>query len=160
MTTPAAAVTEVHYDPDCDPEQLEQVLRALDQWSHRTARHVTHKRRTDRHSYRTTVFIEPQSVAAAAPAIRQVFHVPTRNVSKSGLGFIAPPVFMPRLLCDETPLVRSETIFRVGARIRLRLQAADREMPTLSGEIKRLRLVHFGFYDIGVRFLAREAIGQ
>jgi hypothetical protein len=156
MTCHESLLTEVHYDPDCNPEQLEQVLRALDQWSDRTARHVTHKRRSDRHNYRMTVFIERQPGQAGSAPFQQIFHVPARNVSKTGLGFVAPPVFMPRLLCDETPLVRSEIIFRVGAPIRVRLPALGRSLPTLRGEIMRLRLVHFGFFDIGVRFLARE----
>lgn len=154
--TVSELTTEVHYDPDCNPDHLEQVLRALDQWSSRTARHVTHQRRSDRHDFRSVVYIEPRAGVPGALPIRQIFHVTTRNVSKTGLGFVAPPVFMPRLLSDDTPLVRSEVIFREGAHVKIRLQAGDREMPTLSAEISRLRLVHFGFFDIGVRFLARE----
>jgi hypothetical protein len=159
-TTTHQVLTEVHYDPDCNPEQLEQVLRALDQWSDRTARHVTHLRQNDRHSYRTTVTVEPQPGKPAAARFRQVFHVQARNVSKNGLGFVAPPVFMPRVLCDETPLVRSEIIFGVGAPLKVRLQAPGRQPLALNAEITRLRLVHFGFFDIGVRFLARDGAGS
>jgi len=154
---PDQTVAEAHYEADCAPEQLTHVLSALDRWSGRTAKHVNHLRSNDRHNYRTTVIIEPsESTLSAQRYIRQVFHVPTRNVSKAGLGFVAPPVFRPKMLSDATPLVRSESIFRVGAKIRVKLGSPDGKMPTLCAEITRLRPVHFGFFDIGVRFIARE----
>ena len=159
-TTQNHLLTEVHYDPDCKPEQLDQVLHALDQWSDRTARHVNHKRTSDRHNYRTTVTIEPSPNQPHSAPYRQVFQVQARNVSKSGLGFVAPAVFMPRLLCDETPLVRSELIFRVGAPLTVRLQGRGQKRLDLKAEVMRLRLVHFGFFDIGVRFLARDDASQ
>lgn len=150
-------IAEVHYEPDCAPEQVAHVLSALDRWSGRTAKHVTHLRSNDRHNYRTTVIIEPSDPPVPADRIiRQVFHVPTRNVSKAGLGFVAPPVFTPRMLSDETPLIRSEVIFRVGAKIKVKLGPTDGKMPSLSAEIIRLRPVYFGFFDVGVRFIARE----
>src|SRR3954468_17860982 len=109
------AINEAHYDPDCTPEQVTQVLSALDRWSGRTARHVMHQRSNDRHNYRTSVIIEASGPATApGAATRKIFHVPTRNVSKAGLGFIAPPVFMPRVMSDRTLLVRTELMFRVG----------------------------------------------
>jgi hypothetical protein len=66
---------------------------------------------------------------------------------------------MPRLMSDETPLVRSELMFRVGTQIKVNLASAAGVMPTLSAVVARLRPVHFGFFDIGVRFLAREEAG-
>jgi len=156
-TTSEYTCTEVHYEPDCSPEQLTHVLSALDRWSGRTAKHVTHLRSNDRHNYRTTVIIEPSiPVTPVDRLVKQVFHVPTRNVSKAGLGFVASPVFAPRMVSDKTPLLRSEAIFRVGAKIKVKLGPPDGKMPTLSAEITRLRPVHFGFFDVGVRFIARE----
>ena len=150
-------IHEAHYDPDCSPEQVMQVLSALDRWSGRTARHVMHQRGNDRHNYRTSVIIEPSGPAeAGAAATRKIFHVPTRNVSKAGLGFVAPPVFMPRVISDRTLLVRTELMFRVGTQVKVKLGSADGKMPTLSGVIMRLRPIHFGFFDVGVRFVARE----
>src|SRR5262249_53467829 len=141
----------------CTPEQVMQVLSALDRWSGRTARHVMHQRGSDRHNYRTSVIIEPSAPAVPGEAVmRKIFHVPTRNVSKAGLGFVAPAVFMPRVVCDRTLLVRTELAFRVGTQVKIKLGSADGKMPTLSGVIMRLRPIHFGFFDVGVRFVARE----
>jgi hypothetical protein len=42
-------IAEIHYEPDCTPEQVAHVLSALDRWSGRTARHVTHLRANERH---------------------------------------------------------------------------------------------------------------
>jgi len=153
-------IIEVHYEPDCPPEQIEHVLAALDRWSRRTAKHVTHQRASDRHAYRTTVMVEPSEPATAGSTLRQLFHVPTRNVSKTGLGFVASPVFMPRLLSDTTPFVRGEAAFRVGMKIKVTLGPPTGMMPTLCGEIVRVRPVHLGFLEIGVRFLDRGLEGS
>ena len=150
-------IAEAHYDPDCTPEQIVQVLSALDRWSGRTARHVMHQRKSDRHNYRTSVIIEAGEEQPGAAASRKIFHVPTRNVSKAGLGFVAPPVFMPRVLSDRTLLVRTELMFRVGTQVKVKLGSADGKMPTLSGVVMRLRPIHFGFFDVGIRFVARES---
>jgi hypothetical protein len=150
-------VAEVHYEPDCPPEQVMHVLSALDRWSGRTARQVAHLRATDRHDYRTTVIIEPNKQAAAGEGLmRQVFHVPTRNVSKAGLGFLAPPVFMTQQPTDVAPLVRTDEIFQVGTAVKVMLGPSDAAMPTLKAVVTRLRPVHFGFFDVGIRFTARE----
>ena len=146
---------ETHYEPDCSPEQIEQVLCALDRWSDRTSKHVTYQRASDRHDYRTTIIVEI-SEPTLSEGPRQLFHVPTRNVSKTGIGFIAPPVFLPRLLSDSTPLIRTETVFRPGLKIKVTLGSPTGTMPTLCAEIVRCRTVHFGFFEIGVRFLDRE----
>ena len=154
-------VAEDHYEPDCSPEQVELVVSALDRWSGRTSKHVTHLRSSERHDYRTTVTIESNEPLIGDTTLRQVFHVPTRNVSKAGLGIVAPPVFLPRLLSDATPLMRAEAIFRVGAKIKVTLGPPTGIMPTLNAEITRRRPIYFGFFDVGVRFVAREdeAIG-
>jgi hypothetical protein len=149
-------VGEIHYEPDCPPEQIADVLLALDRWSGRTSEHVTHLRSGDRHEYRTTVTIETSSALSAGnEPPRLVFHVPSRNVSKAGLGMVVPPVFIPRLLSDETPLLRAETVFRVGTRIKITLGRGESSLPVVNGEVIRLRPIHFGFFDVGVRFVAR-----
>jgi hypothetical protein len=155
--TAKSKITEVHYEPDCPPEKVTQVLSALDRSSGRSARNVTHLRATDRHAYRTTVIIEPnESPASDEPLVRQVFHVPTRNVSKTGLGFVAPPVFRPSSVSDATPFLRSEIRFRVGTQIKVKLGPPTGKVPTLSAVITRLRPVQFGFFDVGVRFMSHE----
>ena len=150
-------ITEVHFDPDCPVEQVTHVLSALDRWRGRTGRQVMQVRGNDRHDYRTTVIIEPSDLDTPGEAIvRQVFHVPTRNVSKAGLGFAAPAIFVARRATGKSPLVRTESVFQVGAKIKVKLGLADGKMPTLRAEITRLRPVCFGFFDVGVRFVSRE----
>jgi len=92
--------------------------------------------------------------------VRQFFHTPTRNVSKTGLGFVAPPVFIPKMMSDTTPLIRAEAAFRVGMKIKVTLGPPTGMMPTLCGEIVRVRQVHLGFFEIGVRFLDRGLEGS
>jgi hypothetical protein len=147
---------EIHYEPDCSPDELRQVIGVLERWSRRTRKHVTHVRASHRHEYRTTVLVETSEITADGPA-RRLFHVPARNVSKTGLGIIAPPVFVPKLLSDTTPLLRADTVFRLGAKVKLVLGSQLPNAPVVIAEVIRVRLIHHGFFDIGVRFLAREA---
>jgi len=156
--TAQPTIAEIDYEPDCSPEQVIQVLSALDRWSSRTARDVPQKRASERHDYRTTVILEPLGDATAGgQRVRQVFHIPTRNVSKEGLGFVAPPVFLPRQISDNTPPVRTEIMFQVGTKVKVKLGPPGGSMPTLSAVITRLRPVNFGFFDVGVRFIADAA---
>jgi hypothetical protein len=150
----------MQYQPDCSPEQIEQVLSSLDRWSSRTGKHVTHQRAADRHNYRTTVIVEPNDPQLPDSAPRRLFHVPTRNVSKTGLGFVIPPMFLPRLLSDATPLVHAEAAFRVGMKIKVTLGPPTGNMPQLWGEIVRMRQVHLGFFEIGVQFVDRGPDGS
>jgi hypothetical protein len=152
-------IVEVHYESDCSTEQIEHVLAALDRWSRRTGKHVTHQRASDRHAYRTTVIVEPNEQNGASSTLRQFFHVPARNVSKTGLGFIAPPIFIPKMLSDATPLIRAESAFKLGMKIKVTLGPPTGMMPTLCGEIVRVRPVHLGFLEIGVQFLDRGLEG-
>src|SRR5437870_517987 len=71
--TDQVSIAEMHYEPDCSQEQIEQVLSALDRWSSRTAKHVTHQRASDRHAYRTTVIVEPSASIAPDAGLRQLF---------------------------------------------------------------------------------------
>jgi hypothetical protein len=145
----------MHYEPDCSAEQMDEVLRSLDRWSDRTAKHVTHRRVAERHAYRAVVMVEPVERRLLGPQ-RQIFHVPTRNISKRGIGILAAPQFMPRLSSDETPIVRGDSVFQEGAKVKIVLPAKNGNGATICGEIVRVRQVHFGFLDIGVRFVDRE----
>jgi hypothetical protein len=149
---------EVHYEPDCPPEMVRQVLAALDRWSDRTGNHVTHARASERHDYRTNVIVEASDPAVfGGSSFRRVFHVPARNVSKTGLGFVAPPVFVPRMSSDATPLMRADVIFRLGAKVKVTLGLVSDKTRTLTGEIIRVRPIHHGFLDVGVRFVASDS---
>jgi hypothetical protein len=149
-------VVEVVYEPDCPREQVEQALAALARWSGRVSRHALKQRRSDRHDYPVTIVIEV--VETASPQcvpVRRIFHVTARNISRAGLGFIAPAVFVPQQ-ADRFPLIRSEATFQVGAGIKVRMPSTTTSMPPLQAVITRIRPINFGFLDVGVRFLARE----
>jgi hypothetical protein len=160
MSGSCTHVLEVEYDPDCTPEQLEQVLWALERWSMRTAGHVNHHRASPRRDLRTVVIVEGGQPTPENGCLRQIFHVPTRNLSRGGLGLIVPPVFVPRMLSDATPLARSEQVFRVGQQIKVCFGPQGTKLPALRGEIVRMRVVHLGFWELGVRFVAREDADQ
>lgn len=156
MAGSCSQIVEIEYDPDCTPEQVEQVLLALDRWSVRTAGHVNHQRGTPRRDLRTLIIVEGSQPTPEYSCVRQIFHIPTRNISRSGLGLIVPPVFVPRMLSDATPLVRSEVAFKVGQGIKVQFGPEGTTLPALRGVIVRMRAVHLGFWELGVRLVARE----
>ena len=71
-----------------------------------------------------------------------------------------PPVFLPTMLSDATPMVGGESAFKVGMKIKVTLGPPTGMMPTLCGEIVRVRPVHLGFLEVGVRFLDRGLEGS
>jgi len=150
-------IVEAHYYADCSPDQVEEVLAHLDRWSDRNATHVTHNRHHERHEYRTEVIVERLHEGNDAPDVRQIFHVQARNVSRVGLGFLAPPVFVPKLVSDATPLLRTDDIFEVGASVTVKLNAADRDAIEVCATVMRRRPVQFGFFEIGLKFTGRSA---
>jgi hypothetical protein len=156
VTTTELCIDEILYEPDASPQLVTEVLSKLDRWSDRTADHVTHLRSSTRHDYRVPVLVERCEVTPSGePPARQILSVQSRNLSKNGMGLIAAPVYLPRLISDEHPLLRAETVFRVGAAFKITL-APHSKLPPVSGVVMRLRQVHFGFYDVGVQFVGRE----
>jgi hypothetical protein len=151
-STPA----EIQYEPDCSSEEMSHVLAVLDRWSRRTAKYVRHARACHRHEYRTMVMVEVNDQEDEIP-LRRVFRVPARNVSKTGLGIIAPPVFVPRSQSDATSILRADMVFRLGAKVKITLGSRLQAATIVRAQVTRMRLIHNGFFDIGVRFLSRES---
>jgi len=161
MALEPAAEPCIEYFPDCTDREIHEVLAILDKWSQRNASHVTHLRAAERRDFRGLVVTiatdpEPGTIADAPGGALVTCHVPARNLSQTGFGFIAPPVFAPRWMSDGTPLLKTSELFRIGRRLTLQFERGGAAPLQMDGTVVRARPIHRGFFEIGVRFCGRK----
>lgn len=150
----------IHYLPDCTHRQFEEVLAALARWSARNAPHVTHLREAERPDYHGVVvaarLLPAARAAGQAPAIDAVFRLVARNVSRRGIGLIAPPQYVPQVLSVRTPVLKTGRVFQPPAILALALPRRSQPQLVVRAQIVRLRPIVHSFFEIGARFTGRE----
>jgi len=150
-----------NYAPDCPPEQLEQIREILEKWSARNGNHVSHLRSAERRDFRSAVVVEARPRGSTAPDEhvpfpRLSFSVPVRNISQTGIGLLAPPMFALRVKSESASMLRTEDIFFQSAEVTVHLSRGDHQPILVDGTVVRLRPIHQGFFEIGLRFLSRR----
>ncbi|MDZ4782775.1 MAG: PilZ domain-containing protein [Planctomycetia bacterium] len=134
-------------------ETVESVLCALDRWTARNDGHHTEKRTTRRHAFRAQVEVAAR-VASSQEIVR--FHAFTRDISVSGLSFVASKHIHSEVggqVILTSGLLTEEKVILIC------LPHGDHEV-NLFGEIRRLRKVHDNLYECGVKFVGRDANGD
>jgi hypothetical protein len=157
-STSTLAPAEIDYYPDCSPRQVDEVLKLLEDWNDRAATHFTSWRKHERRGFRAMVVVEALSGGETRQSDgtpRAVYHVQARNISLAGMCLVAPPAFAPKLASDETPLVKTAGLLMRGAALRLEVPNAVGAL-WLRGEVVRLRTIHQGFYEAGVRLTGKD----
>jgi hypothetical protein len=139
------------------------VLDALNWWSERSEEHRSNQRRHGRNLYEAVVWMQPLP-ASSRPGAERVgrpvqLQVQARNLSQSGISLLAAPQFEPDLINDDTPLLSAEGIFRLGRPVAIGLNPTQQEPLWIEGQVVRVRKVHQGFLEVGIRF-TRRAAGQ
>lgn len=81
--------------------------------------------------------------------------VQARNLSQSGISLLAAPRFEPNLIADDTPLISAEAIFRLGRPMAIALNLTQQLPLWMEGQVVRVRRVHQGFLEVGIRFTRR-----
>jgi hypothetical protein len=165
MACEPAAKPCIEYLPDCTDRDIQEVLALLDKWSQRNASHVTHLRGAERRDFRGLVVTiasnaVPGTIADAPQGATVTCRVPARNISQTGFGFIAPPVFAPRWMSDGTPLLKTCELFRPGRNVTLQFERGGAAPLQVDATVVRLRPVHRGFFEVGVRFCGRKPAGN
>jgi len=138
------------------PEVVAQVLDGLDRVGKRGQNaSVAQKRRSERKAYSAIVVIIQNRAVRLKDGSRAKLPVMARNLSRSGLGLLAPIFFEPVLPGPESPTLQARNVFREGAALEIGLRKACGSMLWLYGSVMRARIVQHDFLDIGVRFNAR-----
>jgi hypothetical protein len=139
-----------------DPQEVVQVLDALDRVGYRaTGNQANQRREFERKPYLTPVLVSQNRKIRLADGSRVMLHVMGRNLSTTGLGLLAPLLFEPEVPCREAPSLRAVNIFRDGANLEVGLRRPDSTTLWLSATVIRSRTVQHDFLDVGLRFNAR-----
>jgi hypothetical protein len=139
-----------------DPQEVVQVLDALDRVGQRATGNQSNQRRQfERQPYLTPVLIAQNRKIRLPDGSRAMFHVMGRNLSQSGLGLLSPLLFEPEIPCREAPTLRGVNIFRDGVLVEVGLRKACGNTLWLSATVVRSRTVQHDFLDVGLHFNAR-----
>src|SRR5262245_48168695 len=144
MSPSAEAQRErIVYIPDCSSRKIEDVLAIIMKWTDRNAQNVLHLRAHPRRELRGFVAVMGQYRHAPirekeTPILGVALHTPVRNISQGGLGLIAPPMFVPQLVSDSTPLIKTVDFFREGAKLTFSLDREGAAPLVIDGTVVRL----------------------
>jgi hypothetical protein len=138
------------------PEIVAHVLDGLDRISKRgQASALVQKRRCERRAYSAIVSIMQNRAVRLRDGSRAKLPLMARNLSRSGLGLLAPLHFEPAASKSRLPPLQSRNIFREGTCLEIGLQKGDGVMLWVYGTVMRARVVQHDFLDLGVRFTAK-----
>jgi hypothetical protein len=161
MTTTAPGFKTTH-EVDMDSSRYQQVLAAIRQWDKINDGHHAEKRPGERLNFNGNPILvvtlpatagdelhaEPQSIS---------FSVSGRNISRSGMSFLASRVIMPVLASDETPIVQLEDVLIVPSELTVGLPEHGSDgLHWLVAKLVRLRRVHEELLEGGVQFLRKQ----
>jgi len=148
------------YRPCWEPDEVMQVLEGLDRLAKRASKHVLQRRRTERKPYTAGVLITQNRRGRMQDGGKALLHVVARNLSRSGVGLLAPLFFEPEIPSPDSPMLRSANVFREGAVLEIGLWKPNATLLWLYGSVIRARTVQHDFLDVGVRFNGRRNVTQ
>ena len=148
----------VDYVPECDQATADQVFEILERWRKRSEDHFSNRRKDHRFPYpnRAVVVATVNAAEADQAPAHVVISVQTRNLSCGGVSLLVAPVYVPQKAGDDTPVITAERLFAQGREVTIGLPQPGEEYLWMRGTIVRSRVVHFGFRECGVSFVARH----
>ncbi len=115
------------------------------------------RRREPRELYsgQVSIKVAVRTAASASGGVnRQVcVEVFARNLSKSGFGFVAPPIYLPEAGSDSRIAIRGNDVFQAGKLVQIAVVRAEGLTNWMPGRVLRARLVDDGFVECGVEFV-------
>jgi len=148
----------IPYSAVWDQDELRQVLRELDRMNERSGfKQFAGLRRHERHPYYAMVTLRRATVPRSErdPAI--VTLVAGRNLSRSGLGALAPMFFISEYSGQSLPAL---DLFEDGALLELGLKQNCGKSLWLTAAVVRARIVQHDFLDVGLKFRARLNVSE
>lgn len=138
------------------PEIVAHVLDGLDRIGRRgQTPGMMQKRRCERRAYNAIVLVLQNRAVRLRDGSRAKLPLMACNLSRSGLGLLAPLYFEPAEPKSRLATLQSRNIFRDGACLEIGLRKKEGNLLWLYGTVMRARVVQHDFLDIGVRFSAK-----
>src|SRR5688500_4873719 len=97
------------------PEVVAHVLEGLDRVGKRSQGSMLQKRRSVRRNYNAIVSIIQSRAIRLRDGARAKLPLMARNLSRSGLGLLAPLYFEPAVPGRPSPTLQSRSVFREGS---------------------------------------------
>jgi PilZ domain-containing protein len=77
----------------------------------------------------------------------------SRNLSKSGFGFLVPPIYLPEAGFTRGIAMRGEDVFEVGKRVEIAIVRPEGPTQWMPARVLRARPMEGGFVECGVEFI-------
>jgi len=132
-----------------------EVLGSLDRWSAINEGHHNQKRAHDRIPYKASVILSINHTIETETEVyteKILFRAWCRNISPGGLEFASPGELEPCLVDDNASTIHLDHLIQEGSDIELGLPMADDTYKWMSGNVKRIRQVQHGIFNVGVAF--------
>lgn len=123
----------------------------------RTPEHLIAMRKQERKTYTAPVVVSSRQKGRTS-GLRCRVHVIARDLSRSGIGILAPITFEGASLDGPEKAMRAENVFREGAVLDIGLRKLTGDLLWVYGTVVRVCTVQHEFLDVGVRFNGRRAL--
>lgn len=154
---PAAANEIVRYISATTSRRADLALEVLDAASAGGSPPGSERRREPREPYPGHVSVKlavrTTSVVTGGVTRRVCVEVFSRNLSPSGFGFLAPPIYLPEDSSAGGIALRGQDIFEVGKQVEIAIVRAEGRPRWMPARILRARLVYDGFVECGAEFV-------
>jgi PilZ domain-containing protein len=97
--------------------------------------------------------VRTTSVVAAGLTRRVCVEVFSRNLSPSGFGFLAPPLYLPESAAGSGIALRGQDVFEVGKLVEIAIVRSAGPPRWMLARVLRARVVDDGFVECGVEFV-------
>jgi hypothetical protein len=157
MATSNYEVEEVlDYRPCWETGEVQQITQGLERLNGQKGKAIVQRRRCERKKYTAPVLITQHRKGKVVEGPRVMLHVVARNLSRSGIGLLAPLFFEPEVAAHGSPMLRAASLFREGAALELGLIKQSGSLLWVIGSVVRARTIQQDFLDIGIRFVSRR----
>ena len=151
----ATAQEAVRYISAATSRRAEQAIDALDAAGSGSPP-GSERRREPREPYRGHVSVKlairTTSMVAGGTTRTVCVEVFARNLSMSGFGFLAAPIYLPEVSGNSGIALRGEDIFQVEKRLEIAIVRAEGRPRWMPARVLRARVVDGGFVECGVEF--------
>lgn len=153
----SAAKEAARYMSAATSRRAEQTIEVLEAASAGGSSAASERRREPREpcSGQVAVKLAVRTASIVTGGIpRQVcVEVFSRNLSKSGFGFIVPPIYLPEEGSTTGIALRGEEVFQAGKLVEIAIVRAEGQTSWMAARILRARAVDGGFVECGAEFV-------
>ena len=144
----------LHYHSCWEEAEIEHVLATLGKLEQGISGKLLQQRRDQRKLYIAPVLVAIHRKGKRTS--RALLTVVARDLSRSGIGLLAPLFFEPPGDDQTATMLRADHVFREGSVLDLGLKRPDDALLWVYGTVQRICTVQHDYLDIGIRFNGRR----